>query len=233
MNKLNTINQNTTAKNIITKKARLAGSIAAVAVALTACGGAQSSTATESQIPAVPAVAEQAPAAEQTPAIEQAPAVEEAPTIEEASAVEEVPAVEEAPAVEQTPAPMPIVEEAPAVDPVDPTPANDVADAEFDDSYAPTNGEAVNQLIPASSPDFPCVEYIEATELPLFPCSKGELVVQLQHDLQWNGTPHTVDGYFGEDTYLALQGMQSAWGMYPTGIMDQAMETVISYIYSH
>jgi hypothetical protein len=175
MNKLNTINQNTTAKNIITKKARLAGSIAAVAVALTACGGAQSSTATESQIPAVPAVAEQAPAAEQTPAIEQAPAVEEAPIIEEVPAVEQTPApiVEEVPAVEQTPAPMPIVEEAPAVDPVDPTPANDVADAEFDDSYAPTNGEAVNQLIPSSSPDFPCVEYIEATELPLFPCSKG------------------------------------------------------------
>lgn len=225
MTNFNTTAKNTnTAKNIPTK-ARLAGSIAAVAIALTACGGAQTSTdsATDSELPAV---AEQASVTEQTPTVEQAPATPAEPTDVEAPVVE-APAPAEAPVVESTDANI-----ADATTDTD-TASVDVGDREFDDSSAPTNAESANQLIPASSPDFPCVEYVEATELPLFPCSKGDLVVQLQHDLQWNGTPHTVDGYFGEDTYLALQNMQNAWGMYPTGIMDQAMETVISYIYSH
>lgn len=220
MTNFNTTAQNTNTTKNITTKARLVGSIAAVAIALTACGGAQTSSdsATDSELPAV---AEQASVTEQTPTVEQAPATPAEPADVEAPVVE-APAPAEAPVVENT----------------DATPDTDTADTnntevEFDDSYAPTNAESANQLIPASSPDFPCVEYVEATELPLFPCSKGDLVVQLQHDLQWNGTPHTVDGYFGEDTYLALQNMQNAWGMYPTGIMDQAMETVISYIYSH
>lgn len=85
------------------------------------------------------------------------------------------------------------------------------------------------QLIPASSPDFPC-EYFETTEGPLFPCSSGRLVADLQTALNSIGYEVDVDGQYGPGTMTAVQSVQESMGMYDTGIADEVFQDVLAQL---
>ena len=85
------------------------------------------------------------------------------------------------------------------------------------------------QVIPASSPDFPC-EYFEATEGPLFPCSSGQLVAELQSALASIGYSIDVDGQYGPGTMTAVQSVQESMGMYDTGIADAVFHEVLAQL---
>ena len=60
----------------------------------------------------------------------------------------------------------------------------------------PTVAEAMEagQVIPASGFELPCESYDEATELPLFPCSKGELVKDFQRVVHSADDTFEIDG---------------------------------------
>lgn len=89
------------------------------------------------------------------------------------------------------------------------------------------------QLIPASGFSFPCDSYYEETEYPLMPCSKGELVENFQSIMNYVDPDFVVDGYFGEDTYDAVTGLQSSFSMYQTGIIDDVLLEMIDQSIFH
>lgn len=85
------------------------------------------------------------------------------------------------------------------------------------------------QLIPASSPGFPC-EYYEATEGALFPCSSGQRVVELQTALGSIGYSIDADGLYGPGTMTAVQSVQTSMGMHDTGIADEVFKDVLAQL---
>ncbi len=201
----------TTAVNTITNNRNdlLAGAGIAIAFGLSACGGTneQSDVATPIVPIAEPAVEILQPAAEQT--------ADRAATSNAPSSQAEV--------AEQQ--------------------QTDVAGQQQADTGTSTNtainattveqAAAAGQFVPASSADLPCESYHEATELPLFPCSKGELVKEFQQWVAYAQPDFEVDGYFGPATHDAVVGYQLSFQMLDTGVIDELLMEMMELSMAH
>jgi peptidoglycan hydrolase-like protein with peptidoglycan-binding domain len=109
-----------------------------------------------------------------------------------------------------------------------PAPAAEVVAAPTVETEQYLNEDLISrQLIPASGFSFPCDEYFPATEYPVFPCSTGPLVEEFQNTMNYVDPDFVVDGYFGEDTYDAVTGLQASYGMYQTGIIDDVFVEMV------
>ncbi|MEL6890729.1 MAG: peptidoglycan-binding domain-containing protein [Actinomycetota bacterium] len=72
-------------------------------------------------------------------------------------------------------------------------------------------------------PNDPCsAGYVEVTALPFDLCAQGDVVTNAQ-SIMAQFTDITVDGFYGPTSYAKVQELQTAFGLEPTGIVDQAL----------
>ncbi|MEL6893417.1 MAG: peptidoglycan-binding protein [Actinomycetota bacterium] len=186
----------------------LTASAAAAMVALSACGGADTAdTGTEVAIPA--AVTETgAETSTDTASATDTPVDTSAPTAGDATP--------SAQADRQAPTSTP-----PAATP-----------GAVESTQAPASTET-DQFVPASSADFLCETYVEATEYPVMACSKGDLVTEFQQWVAYVQPDFVVDGYFGPATYDAVVDHQLMLQMLDTGVIDELLMEAVGNWYGH
>jgi Putative peptidoglycan binding domain len=106
----------------------------------------------------------------------------------------------------------------------DPAPPTDAPTTSASDTIVPA-GTVAPRLPPIT---VTCTGPFRANDtLPITPCQKGSVVVDIQKALVGFGYDITADGLYGQATADAVQSFQYVMGLPQTGVVDEATFTAL------
>ena len=121
------------------------------------------------------------------------------------------------------PAPAPTTSQ-PASPATEPVPQTDTPTTSVPDTLVPAG--TVAQRVPPIT--VTCTGPFRANDtLPLEPCQKGSVVVDIQKALVGFGYDITADGLYGQATADAVQSFQYVMNLPQTGVVDEATFTAL------